>query len=142
MSNTVSYTVEVKLYGLLPQGLAFALMVVMAQIHPDNLRRWSPWLFGLGIAMLVAVILFEGGLVLRFRDLRDAGPAVIRLVLVGGPIAWRWPGGWSTATIPPARTMRVRLQPSAQVTIEPTENQCDWTATPICPVVASRATIE
>src|SRR5688500_11801900 len=31
---------------------------------------------------------------------------------------------------------------SAQVTMEPTENQCDWTATPISPVAESRATIE
>ena len=30
----------------------------------------------------------------------------------------------------------------AQETIEPTENQCDWTATPISPLAASRATIE
>jgi rod shape determining protein RodA len=39
-------------------GVAFALMVLMAQIHPDHLRRWSPWLFGIGVAMLVAVIFF------------------------------------------------------------------------------------
>src|SRR3989304_3193715 len=31
---------------------------------------------------------------------------------------------------------------SAQVTEEPTENQWDWTATPISPVAGSRATIE
>src|SRR4051794_2207866 len=30
----------------------------------------------------------------------------------------------------------------AQVTIEPTENQCDWTAAPSSPVPGSRATIE
>ncbi|MDJ0806578.1 MAG: rod shape-determining protein RodA [Gammaproteobacteria bacterium] len=38
-------------------GLAFCAMAVLAQIHPDNLRRWSPWLFLIGLAMLVAVIL-------------------------------------------------------------------------------------
>ena len=31
---------------------------------------------------------------------------------------------------------------SAHGTWEPTENQCDWTATPSSPVAASRATIE
>ena len=31
---------------------------------------------------------------------------------------------------------------SAQMTIEPTENQCDWTAAPSCPVSGSLATIE
>src|SRR5262245_12443034 len=30
----------------------------------------------------------------------------------------------------------------AQDTIDPTENQCDWTATPSSPVAGSRATIE
>ena len=38
-------------------GLAFSVMAILAQVHPDNLRRWSPWLFGSGIIMLVAVIL-------------------------------------------------------------------------------------
>ncbi|MBK9968673.1 MAG: hypothetical protein IPP07_28940 [Holophagales bacterium] len=31
---------------------------------------------------------------------------------------------------------------SAHGTSAPTENQCDWTATPSCPVAGSRATIE
>src|SRR5512140_1227486 len=31
---------------------------------------------------------------------------------------------------------------SPHVTTDPTENQCDWTATPISPVFESRATIE
>ncbi|MEN8168290.1 MAG: rod shape-determining protein RodA [Pseudomonadota bacterium] len=38
-------------------GLAFAAMALLAQIHPDDLRRWSPWLFVAGICMLIAVIL-------------------------------------------------------------------------------------
>ena len=40
------------------------------------------------VSLAVAVILFEGGLVLKFDDLRDAGPAVRRMVFVGGPLAW------------------------------------------------------
>ncbi len=40
------------------------------------------------ISLAVAVILFEGGLVLKFDNLRDAGPAVRRMVFVGGPLAW------------------------------------------------------
>ncbi|MEN8177090.1 MAG: rod shape-determining protein RodA [Pseudomonadota bacterium] len=39
-------------------GIAFGAMALLAQIHPDNLRRWSPWLFLIGVAMLIAVILF------------------------------------------------------------------------------------
>ncbi|TPG09948.1 sodium:proton antiporter [Sphingomonas oligophenolica] len=40
------------------------------------------------IKLAVAVILFEGGLSLNFRELRHAGGAVLRLVLVGVPIGW------------------------------------------------------
>src|SRR3546814_6379369 len=36
----------------------------------------------------VAVILFDGGLSLTFRELRHAGPAVLRLVILGVPIGW------------------------------------------------------
>ncbi len=42
---------------LIRLGLAFAVMVVMAQIPPQKLRRWSPWLFGIGILMLIAVLI-------------------------------------------------------------------------------------
>jgi rod shape determining protein RodA len=38
-------------------GIGLAALVVLAQISPDHLRRWSPWLFGAGVAMLVAVLL-------------------------------------------------------------------------------------
>jgi NhaP-type Na+/H+ or K+/H+ antiporter len=40
------------------------------------------------VGLSVAIILFEGGLNLRFRDLGDARQAVMRMVLFGGPIAW------------------------------------------------------
>ena len=40
------------------------------------------------ISLCVAVILFEGGLVLKWSDLREAGPVVSRLVFVGAPVAW------------------------------------------------------
>jgi NhaP-type Na+/H+ or K+/H+ antiporter len=40
------------------------------------------------VGLSVAIILFEGGLNLRIRDLGDARRAVLRMVLFGGPIAW------------------------------------------------------
>ena len=40
------------------------------------------------IKLAVAVILFEGGLSLNFRELRHAGSAVLRLVLIGVPVGW------------------------------------------------------
>jgi NhaP-type Na+/H+ or K+/H+ antiporter len=40
------------------------------------------------IKLAVAVILFEGGLSLNFRELRHAGWAVMRLVIIGVPLGW------------------------------------------------------
>ncbi|MEW9856209.1 cation:proton antiporter [Novosphingobium sp. M1R2S20] len=40
------------------------------------------------IKLAVAVILFEGGLQLNFRDLREAGSAVKRLIFLGVPLGW------------------------------------------------------
>ncbi|HSH49036.1 MAG TPA: sodium:proton antiporter [Halomonas sp.] len=40
------------------------------------------------VSVAVAIILFEGGLTLNFRRLADAGLAVRRLVLLGGPLVW------------------------------------------------------
>ncbi len=39
-------------------ALAFCGMVVLAQIPTSVLRRWSPWLYGIGILMLIAVLSF------------------------------------------------------------------------------------
>src|SRR3546814_16279928 len=58
---------------------------VLGLIHPEqdfgSLRE--PF-----IQLAVAVILFEGGLTLKFRVLRQAGVAVFMLVFVGVPIGW------------------------------------------------------
>lgn len=40
------------------------------------------------ISIAVAIILFEGGLTLNLRELREAGSGVMRLVLPGVPLAW------------------------------------------------------
>ncbi|PEQ14022.1 sodium:proton antiporter [Novosphingobium sp. PC22D] len=40
------------------------------------------------IKLAVAVILFEGGLQLNFRDLREAGRSVKRLIILGVPLGW------------------------------------------------------
>ncbi|WP_428631455.1 cation:proton antiporter [Sphingopyxis sp.] len=40
------------------------------------------------IKLAVAVILFEGGLSLKFRELRQAGAAVFVLVFIGVPVGW------------------------------------------------------
>jgi NhaP-type Na+/H+ or K+/H+ antiporter len=40
------------------------------------------------VAIAVAIILFEGGLTLNFKSLRDAAVGVKRLVIIGGPVGW------------------------------------------------------
>ncbi len=40
------------------------------------------------ISIAVALILFEGGLSLDIRGLRDAGPSVKRIILLGAPLGW------------------------------------------------------
>ncbi|MBA3581660.1 MAG: rod shape-determining protein RodA [Gammaproteobacteria bacterium] len=39
-------------------GLAFALLVFVAQITPHQLKLWTPWVYVFGVLMLVAVFLF------------------------------------------------------------------------------------
>ncbi|PLX60470.1 rod shape-determining protein RodA [Sedimenticola selenatireducens] len=41
---------------LIRLGVAFAVMVAVAQVPPATLRRWAPWLFTAGILMLIAVL--------------------------------------------------------------------------------------
>lgn len=41
--------------------LAFIVMIVFAQLDPSVYRRWSPWLFILGLAALVAVLVVGTG---------------------------------------------------------------------------------
>ena len=38
--------------------LALGIMLAIAQVRPATLRRWSPWLYGLGLLMLIAVLAF------------------------------------------------------------------------------------
>ncbi|WBU57568.1 cation:proton antiporter domain-containing protein [Paracoccus sediminicola] len=45
-------------------------------------------LVGPMISLAVAVILFEGGLTLNFKQLADAAPGVRRLVFIGAPLGW------------------------------------------------------
>ncbi|MEW8029082.1 MAG: rod shape-determining protein RodA [Candidatus Thiodiazotropha sp.] len=56
---------------LIRLGFGFAAMFALAQIHPANLRRWSPFLYTIGILMLILVILFgeQGKGAQRWLDL-------------------------------------------------------------------------
>jgi rod shape determining protein RodA len=46
---------------LVRMGVAFGVLVAVAQIPPKVLRLWSPWLFAAGLALLLAVM-FAGDL--------------------------------------------------------------------------------
>jgi rod shape determining protein RodA len=36
--------------------IAFGAMVIVAQLRPQWLERWTPWLYGLGLVLLIAVL--------------------------------------------------------------------------------------
>ena len=36
--------------------LAFIVMLVLAQVSPSSIRFWSPWIFGIGIILLILVL--------------------------------------------------------------------------------------
>ncbi len=42
---------------LVRMAIAFTIMVILARISPDRLLRWAPWLYGVGIILLVAVLI-------------------------------------------------------------------------------------
>jgi len=39
-------------------SLALIIMIIIAQINPATLKFWAPWLFAIGLTMLIAVLLF------------------------------------------------------------------------------------
>ena len=40
------------------------------------------------IALAVAIILFEGGLTLNFKEIKETSGAVKRIIVIGGPLVW------------------------------------------------------
>ena len=88
--------------------LALAVMVTVAQVSPATLRRWSPWLYAAGMAMLVAVLVFGevGKGAQRWLDLGIVRFQPSELVKLAVPlmIAWylaekRLPPSWQRLAI-------------------------------------------
>ena len=84
-------------------GLALIVMLAVAQLNPATLRRWSPWLYGVGLALLLAVLFFGevGKGAQRWLDLGIVRFQPSELVKLAVPlmIAWylaekRLPPGW------------------------------------------------
>lgn len=104
----LTFLVGVPLLGIASQWLAWrlrmpAILVLLACglalgqfVDPDQLlsevtggaRANGPRLLFPAVSLAVAIILFEGGLSLRVRELRNGGPVVFRLVTIGAAVAW------------------------------------------------------
>ncbi len=54
---------------------------------PQEEYLHEPTLFAI-VSLSVAVILLEGGLTLQFRELREGGPSILRLISVGALVTW------------------------------------------------------
>ncbi|MEQ6340882.1 MAG: rod shape-determining protein RodA [Gammaproteobacteria bacterium] len=92
-------SLEVLTRQVMRLALAFTVMLVLAQVHPQHLQRWAPWLFGAGILLLVAVLLvgdigkgarrwLELG-AFRFQPsemMRIAVPAMVAWYLANSPL--------------------------------------------------------
>src|SRR3569832_14719 len=48
-------SMDVLIRQLIRLALGFGVMLVLAHISPHHLERWTPWLYGLGVALLLAV---------------------------------------------------------------------------------------
>ncbi len=105
------YLAGVPLLGVAAQWLAWRLrlpsillllgigVAIGGVVHPDELLAHlagvDPHASSLGsrvlfpiVSLSVAVILFEGGLTLRFHELKEAGSGVLRLVTIGALVSW------------------------------------------------------
>ncbi len=84
-------------------GIAFGAMFVVAQIPPHHIERWAPWLFGIGLLMLLGVLLFGtvGKGAQRWLDLGffRFQPSEIMKLAVPMMIAWYL----ADNTLPPSR---------------------------------------
>ena len=65
--------------------IGFLAGPVSGFLKPDELL--GPALFPI-VSLSVGVILLEGGMSLRFEDLRGTGPAVAKLMAIGVPVTW------------------------------------------------------
>lgn len=73
-------------------GLAFTVTIALAQVPPQIIKRWSPWLFGGGLVLLL-VVLHSGDIgrgAQRWLDLRllRFQPSEIMKLAVPMMIAW------------------------------------------------------
>ncbi len=98
-----SQNLDLILRQLLRLAIAFGVMIAVAQLNPDTLQNWSPWLYGLGMILLLAVLVLGdiGKGAQRWLDLGvfRFQPSEIMKVAVPLMIAWYL----ADNPLPPAR---------------------------------------
>ena len=72
--------------------VAFAVMIIFAQIRPDSWFRWSPYIFSIGLLMLVLVLLigYTGKGAQRWLDLGVFRFQPAELMKIGVPMMVAW----------------------------------------------------
>jgi len=83
--------------------IAFIVMLAVAQINPATLKHWAPWMFGIGLLMLVAVLLLGevGKGAQRWLNLGLFRFQPSELMKIAVPIMTAW--YLSEAPLPPRR---------------------------------------
>ena len=96
--------------------LAFFVMLAVAQINPTSLRRWSPWLYLIGVIMLIAVLAFGqvGKGAQRWLDLGVLRFQPSELVKLAVPLMIAW--YLAEKRLPPSAQ---RLAVAAALTVVP-----------------------
>ena len=93
---------ELLLRHILRLLVGFLVMLGIAQLQPSTIRYWSPWLFGIGLLLLLAVLAFgeSGGGAQRWLNfgLFRFQPSEIMKLAVPMMIAWYL----CSAAIPPS----------------------------------------
>lgn len=83
-------------------SLAFAVMIVIAQVSPAKMRRFAPWLYGVGMLLLLAVLIIGeiGKGAQRWLDLGIVTfqPSELMKIAVPLTVAWYLHGG----SLPPS----------------------------------------
>ena len=97
---------DIVIKQVLRLAIAFGIMLVIAQLSPDTIEPWTPWLFGVGMIMLVAVLLLGeiGKGAQRWLNLGFVTFQPSELMKLALPMLVAWI--FADATLPP-RTSRV-----------------------------------
>lgn len=104
--------------------VAFAVMIAFAQVRPDSWFRWSPYIFSVGLAMLVLVLLigYTGKGAQRWLDLGLFRFQPSELMKLGVPMMVAWV--LTRKTLPPSNlslfyAAAVLLVPAALILKQP-----------------------